>query len=77
MARHNTKKAVEELAIRGAHSFCPTLDPKADDCIARSFGPKNRIVVDRACLRPPTGSKPLKFGKTNWNGTERRTHVPD
>jgi nitric oxide reductase NorD protein len=29
--RHDTKKAVEELATRGVKTFCLTLDPNADD----------------------------------------------
>lgn len=38
--RHDTKKAVEEPATRGVRTFCLTLDPKADDYVARIFGTK-------------------------------------
>jgi len=44
--RHDTKKAVEELATRGVRTFCLTLDPNADDYVARIFGPKGYMVVD-------------------------------
>ena len=35
--RHDTKKAVEELATRGVRTFCLTLDPHADDYVSRIF----------------------------------------
>ena len=44
--RHDTKKAVEELATRGVKTFCLTLDPHADDYVSRIFGQKNFMVVD-------------------------------
>ena len=44
--RHDTKKAVEELASRGVMTFCLTLDPNADDYVSRIFGPKGYMVVD-------------------------------
>jgi len=44
--RHDTKKAVEELATRGVRTFCLTLDPNADDYVARIFGAKGYMVVD-------------------------------
>jgi len=44
--RHDTKKAVEELATRGVKTFCLTLDPHADDYVARIFGQKGYMVVD-------------------------------
>ncbi len=44
--RHDTKKAVEELATRGVRTFCLTLDPNADDYVARIFGQKGYMVVD-------------------------------
>jgi len=50
--RHDTKKAVEELATRGVHTFCLTLDPKADDYVARIFGVKNYMVVDHVNRLP-------------------------
>ena len=50
--RHDTKKAVEELATRGVRSFCLTLDPKADDYVSRIFGPKGYMVVDHVNRLP-------------------------
>ncbi len=44
--RHDTKKAVEELATRGVHTFCLTLDPNADQYVSRIFGQKGFMVVD-------------------------------
>jgi len=48
--RHDTKNAVEELATRGVKTFCLTLDPNADDYVARIFGQKNFMVVDHPLL---------------------------
>jgi len=50
--RHDTKKAVEELATRGVRTFCLTLDPHADDYVARIFGPKGYMVVDHVNRLP-------------------------
>ncbi len=50
--RHDTKKAVEELATRGVRTFCLTLDPNADDYVARIFGPKGYMVVDHVNRLP-------------------------
>jgi len=50
--RHDTKKAVEELATRGVRTFCLTLDPKADDYVSRIFGPKSYMVVDHVDRLP-------------------------
>jgi hypothetical protein len=50
--RHDTKKAVEELATRGVHSFCLTLDPNADDYVARIFGTRGYMVVDHVNRLP-------------------------
>jgi nitric oxide reductase NorD protein len=33
--RHDTRKVVEELATRGVQTLYLTLDPNADDCVAR------------------------------------------
>ncbi len=44
--RHDTKKAVEELATRGVRTFCLTLDPNADQYVSRIFGQKSFMVVD-------------------------------
>jgi nitric oxide reductase activation protein len=45
--RHDTKKAVEELAGRGVYTFCLTLDPNADRYVARIFGPTGYAIADR------------------------------
>ncbi len=50
--RHDTKKAVEELASRGVMTYCLTLDPKADDYVSRIFGAKNFMVVDHVNRLP-------------------------
>lgn len=50
--RHDTRKAVEELATRGVHTFCLTLDPNADDYVSRIFGPKGFMVVDHVNRLP-------------------------
>jgi len=50
--RHDTKKAVEELATRGVRTFCLTLDPNADNYVSRIFGPKGYMVVDHVNRLP-------------------------
>jgi len=45
--RHDTKKAVEELAMKGIYTFCLTLDPTADRYVARIFGENNYSIVDQ------------------------------
>ncbi len=45
--RHDTKKAVEELARRGIDTYCLTLDPLADQYVARIFGENRYSIVDR------------------------------
>jgi len=50
--RHDTKKAVEELATCGVRTFCLTLDPHADDYVSRIFGPKGYMVVDHVNRLP-------------------------
>lgn len=45
--RHDARKAVEELATRGVHTFCLTLDPHADRYVSRIFGPNGYTIVDR------------------------------
>jgi len=45
--RHDTKKAVEELAMRGIHTYCLTLDPLADRYVARIFGENRYSIVDQ------------------------------
>lgn len=44
--RHDTKKAVEELAMKGVYTYCLTLDPEADRYVARIFGENNYSIVD-------------------------------
>jgi nitric oxide reductase activation protein len=44
--RHDTKKAVEDLAMQGIYTYCLTLDPLADRYVARIFGENNYAVVD-------------------------------
>jgi len=50
--RHDTKKAVEEIATRGVRTFCLTLDPKADDYVSRIFGARSFMVVDHVSRLP-------------------------
>jgi nitric oxide reductase NorD protein len=44
--RHDTKKAVEDLAMQGIYTYCLTLDPLADRYVARIFGENNYSIVD-------------------------------
>ncbi len=44
--RHDTKKAVEDLASKGVYSYCLTLDPQADRYVARIFGENRYSIVD-------------------------------
>jgi len=44
--RHDTKKAVEEVARHGVVTYCMSLDPRADHYVSRIFGQKNYMVVD-------------------------------
>ena len=44
--RHDTKKAVEELAMQGIYTYCLTLDPTADRYVSRIFGENNYSIVD-------------------------------
>lgn len=44
--RQDTKKAVEQLAMQGIHSYCLTLDPDADRYVSRIFGENNFSIVD-------------------------------
>ncbi|QIK38899.1 nitric oxide reductase activation protein NorD [Caldichromatium japonicum] len=45
--RQDTKKAVEELRMRGIHTYCLTLDPHADRYVARIFGENGYAIVDQ------------------------------
>jgi nitric oxide reductase NorD protein len=44
--RQDARHAVDELATQGIHTYCLTLDPQADDYVARIFGPNNYSIVD-------------------------------
>ncbi|RCX33109.1 nitric oxide reductase activation protein NorD [Thioalbus denitrificans] len=44
--RHDTKKAVEDLAMQGIYTYCLTLDPLADRYVARIFGENRYAIVD-------------------------------
>ncbi len=44
--RRDTRHAVEELAARGIHSYCLTLDADADSYVSRIFGTNNYSIVD-------------------------------
>ena len=52
--RHDTRKAVEELASRGVKSFCLTLDPQADRYVERLFGANGYSILDRVERLPET-----------------------
>lgn len=45
--RHDAKKAVEDLAMQGIHTYCLTLDPNADRYVARIFGENRYSIVDQ------------------------------
>ncbi len=44
--RHDAKKAVEDLAAKGIHTYCLTLDPLADQYVARIFGANRYSILD-------------------------------
>lgn len=44
---YDAKKAVESLTRYGVHSFCLSLDPKADRYVSKIFGARNYLVVDK------------------------------
>ncbi len=50
--RHDTKKAVDELATQGISTFCLTLDPEADAYVSRIFGPNNYSILDNVRRLP-------------------------
>jgi len=50
--RADAKKAVEVLAKSGIHTFCMTLDPKADEYVKQIFGERNYMVVDHISRLP-------------------------
>jgi hypothetical protein len=50
--RYDTKKAVEEVGRDGVVTYCMSLDPRADQYVARIFGQKNFMVVDHVQRLP-------------------------
>ncbi|MYM54474.1 nitric oxide reductase activation protein NorD [Thalassovita mangrovi] len=50
--RHDTRKAVDELAAKGVMTYCLTLDPEADRYVKRIFGANNYTVVDHVDRLP-------------------------
>lgn len=45
--RLDARQAVEGLVAQGIRPFCLTLDPRADPYVARIFGQRNYLVLDR------------------------------
>lgn len=45
--REDARKAVEELTGKGVATFCMSLDPRADEYVARIFGDSGYMVLDR------------------------------
>lgn len=50
--RFDARKAVEELEHRGMHTYCLTLDPTADEYVARIFGINRYTALDRVQQLP-------------------------
>lgn len=48
----DAKKAVEEAARNGIHTYCINFDPVADQYVSRIFGAKNYMVVDHVSSLP-------------------------
>jgi len=44
--RYDARKAVEDVGRMGVTPFCLTLDPRADQYVARIFGLKNYLILD-------------------------------
>jgi nitric oxide reductase NorD protein len=44
--RFDCKKAVEDVARAGIHSFCISLDPRADPYVSRIFGARGYAIID-------------------------------
>ncbi|NWG32289.1 MAG: nitric oxide reductase activation protein NorD [Rhodocyclaceae bacterium] len=44
--RFDAKKAVEDVGRLGVMPFCLTLDPRADQYVARIFGQRNYLILD-------------------------------
>jgi len=50
--RHDTKKAVEDLSMKGVYTYCLTLDPHADRYVSRIFGENNYSIIDKVTRLP-------------------------
>ena len=50
--RHDTRKAVGELAAKGILTYCLTLDANADSYVKRIFGANNYTIVDHVDRLP-------------------------
>jgi nitric oxide reductase NorD protein len=50
--RHDTRKAVSELAAQGILTYCLTLDANADRYVKRIFGANNYTIVDHVDRLP-------------------------
>jgi len=50
--RHDAKKAVDDLAMQGVHTYCLTLDPNADQYVSRIFGDNRYSIVDQVAKLP-------------------------
>jgi hypothetical protein len=50
--RHDTKKAVDELAAQGLVTYCLTLDANADAYVKRIFGENHYTIVDHVDRLP-------------------------
>ena len=50
--RHDTRKAVDELAAKGILTYCLTLDPDADSYVKRIFGENHYTIVDHVDRLP-------------------------
>ena len=50
--RHDTRKAVDELASKGVFTYCLTLDRQADAYVKRIFGAGNYTIVDHVNRLP-------------------------
>jgi nitric oxide reductase activation protein len=48
----DARRAVTELAGQGIAAFCMSLDPRADDYVARIFGRNRYFVLDRVAQLP-------------------------
>lgn len=49
---HDTKQSVDKASRSGVDTYCISLDPKADEYVARIFGARNYIVIDHIGTLP-------------------------